>query len=371
MPKFTAQYYSDNMQRIFRKANILLSPGHLYYDPDWLVLGVNNVCNLHCKMCDVGTGYEESNFYYNLAGAQPLNMPLELIKEIIDQCAKYFPRTKIGYAFTEPIIYPHLVESLEYANSKGLYTTVTTNGSKLPKLAEDLQHAGLNEIFISLDGPSQIHNAIRGNKHSFEWAIEGMEKIAGMKKNFPKMSVFSAITEWNIGHLVDFTESFRSMPLKQLGFMHTNFTNDEMALVHNEKFGTSFPATASNMKGINLEMMNLEKLLEEITTLRERTFPFNVSFSPLITTMEGLRNFYQHPENRIGKICNDAFRTIMIKSDGSVIPAHGRCYKVEAGNLYRQNLEEIWNSATLAQFRKALINEGGLLPACTRCCSAF
>jgi MoaA/NifB/PqqE/SkfB family radical SAM enzyme len=185
------------------------------------------------------------------------------------------------------------------------------------------------------------------------------------------MSVFLAITEWNIGHLALFTELFRSLPLKQVGFMHTNYTIQRIADVHNLQYGNSYAATVSNMEGINLDNMDLEKLFEEISVLRSRKFPFDVTFSPLITSLEGLEQFYRHPEKKIGKICNDAFRTMMIKTDGTVIPAHGRCYNVEAGNLYRQNLVEIWNSDTVKQFRKTLMHAGGLLPACTRCCSAF
>src|SRR5438128_1585747 len=104
------------MIRKLQSINKRLLPGHLLYQPDWIVLGVNNACNLHCKMCDVGVKYEKSNFYQHLMGSSPLNMPLDLIKKISDEISIHFPATKLGYAFTEPGVYPHLVESLNYAN---------------------------------------------------------------------------------------------------------------------------------------------------------------------------------------------------------------------------------------------------------------
>ena len=61
----------------------------------------------------------------------------------------------------------------------------------------------------------------------------------------------------------------------------------------------------------------------------------------------------------------------MIKSDGTAIPAHGRCYNLTVGNIYEENLTTIWNSPVLGAFRKDLMKAGGLLPACSRCCSAF
>mgnify|MGYP004094617865 CR=1 FL=1 len=53
------------LSRRLKSLNARLAPGHLLYGPEWLVLGVNNACNLHCKMCDVGTGFSESGFYQN------------------------------------------------------------------------------------------------------------------------------------------------------------------------------------------------------------------------------------------------------------------------------------------------------------------
>jgi len=355
---------------ILKKANARWLPKHLFYAPDWLVLGVNNVCNLHCKMCDVGLGNNETVFAQNLTGTQPLNMPLALITKIIDETARLFPGTKLGYAFTEPLVYPHLIESLALAQQHDLYTTITTNALTLPQKAEALSDTGLNEIFISLDGPEDIHNYIRGNERSFQKAVEGIEKLLSLKKR-PEISVFCVITEWNIGHLVEFVDFFKSMPLKEIGFMHTNFTPEWLANEHNEKYGSLYPATFSNTGEISIENMDLDRLWGEIEKIKSRSYPFRVSFSPELKSAEQLKEFYLNPSVLFGKRCNDAFRNIMIKSDGSVIPAHGRCYNLTLGNLHSDDLNAIWNSAVAKQFRSDLNSAGGLLPACSRCCSAF
>jgi MoaA/NifB/PqqE/SkfB family radical SAM enzyme len=360
----------DRISNRLKKVNSRLLPGKLLYDPTWIILGVNNVCNLHCKMCDVGTHYKESNFYDHMVGAKPVNMPLELVTRVIDQTAELYPNAKLGYAFTEPSVYPYLVESLEYADSKGLFTSMTTNALMLTKQADALCKAGLDEIIISLDGPPVIHNAIRGNKHSFEKAMEGIEKLmsnpAGKR---PRISVFCAITEWNIGHLSEFASLFKHIPLKEMGFMHTVFTTDAMAQIHNNRFGKNYPSSASNMKEINLEQYDLEKLFEETHLLKTTHYPFPVTFSPEITSYEKLAEFYREPEKKIGKICGDAFENLMVKSDGTVIPSHSRCYKISAGNLYERTLKELWNADPIVAFRKDLLKAGGLFPACTRCCS--
>jgi Fe-coproporphyrin III synthase len=359
------------MNRALKKINKLIYPQKLFFPPEYIILGVNNICNLHCKMCDVGVGFKESHFYDHMMGAQPTNMPLDLVKKVVDDIEKYFPKAKLGFAFTEPIIYPHLIESLAYADTKGIYTSMTTNGSKLPKLAKELCEVGLNELCISLDGPQEIHNAIRGNRNSFQWAIDGIKEIVAQPGRKPDIKIYCAINETNIGHLSEFASYFREFSIQELGFMHYTFVTDNMAKIHNEKFQSDYAATSSNMTHADFEKFDLNKLHEEIQLISSASFPFPITFSPHITDRDKLNQFYLRPEEKIGKTCNNIFTSMMIKSNGDCIPAHSRCYQVNAGNMYKSSLKEIWNSASISQFRKTIMENGGMLPACTRCCSAY
>jgi radical SAM protein with 4Fe4S-binding SPASM domain len=358
------------MIRKAKNVNQTLFPQKLFYGPEWLVLGVNNTCNLHCKMCDVGVDYNESNFFQNLVGTRPLHMPLDLFKKIADQASLYYPKTKLGYAFTEPLVYSQLYESLKYASSKNLFTSITTNALALKKWSDKLVDANLRELNISLDGPADIHNKIRGYSTSFEKAIEGIQYLISLEKR-PSISIFCVITEWNIGRLKEFIDYFKKYPLKKIGFMHTNYTPDSIADLHNSQFGSLYHATASNMTDIQLDKYDLNILAEEIKEIKNSSYPFDVVFSPDINSFEELHSFYHQPEKLFGKKCHDIFNAVMIKSNGDVIPAHGRCYNLTIGNLYQQNLKQIWNSRVISKFRKDVSRAGGLLPACSRCCSGF
>lgn len=340
-----------------------------YFAPNWIVLGVNNVCNLHCKMCDVGTQNLNTNFAQNLIGTSPLNMPLDLLKKVIDQTRAYYPKAKIGYAFTEPLVYPYLQESLAYCKSKKLYTSITTNGLTLKKHAEQLVKNGIGEINISLDGPLEIHNHIRGNQKSFQKAIEGIEEVFKINPK-QNISVYCVITEWNIGELVNFIKYLKQFPLKNIGLMHANFTTNEIAESHNLLFKDNYFATTSNLDEVNFDNYNFELLWQEISQIKEFEDK-RIVFSPEIESFDKLKEFYFDPQVKIKKECREVYSSIMIKSDGSVIPAHGRCYNLTIGNLYQNDLNEIWNSAVMTTFRKDLNENNGMLPACTRCCSAL
>ncbi|WP_433991507.1 SPASM domain-containing protein [Kordia algicida OT-1] len=267
----------------------------------------------------------------------------------------------------KPLVYPHLEASLQYAKQKGIETSVTTNALTLKQKANVVADTS---IYISLDGPQDIHNEIRGHKKSFQKAVEGIEKVLSIN---PKatIAIFCVITEWNIGYLNEFLDFFKDYPLQQIGFMHSNFTEQRIADVHNEVWANSYPATASNVDEVNINNFDLDALWDEIAMIKSRNDKFPVNFSPEIASKEKLKEFYYKPEIKIGKMCNDVFTNVMIKSDGSVIPAHGRCYNLELGNIYEENLKQIWNGRVLSKFRATLSKNGGLLPACSRCCSSF
>jgi len=352
-----------------RSANARLYPGRVVLAPKWVVLGVNNVCNLHCKMCDVGTQNLESNFAKNLVGSHPLNMPLDLIRKVIDQTSENWPNSKLAYAFTEPLVYPHLVESLSYASEKGVYTTVTTNALTLKQKAKALVDAGLNHLYVSIDGPEAIHNEIRGNKKSFQKALEGINELFS-HENPPMVDIICAITEWNIGHLRELLEDLRAVKINEVSFMHTQFNDPQMVEKHNGFWGTKYPATASNLEEVNLANMDLHALAAEIDAIRKENWPFRVTFAPELSFEDELTAYYHQPEKRFVRHCSAVFNSLMVKSDASVIPAHGRCFNLEVGSLHEQTLPEVWNSLTFSTFRKDLMKSGGLFDGCSRCCSA-
>ena len=356
--------------RVLKAINKKVYPEKLFFGPEWIIMGVNNICNLHCKMCDVGTQNLETNFAQNLVGSHPLNMPLTLFKKVVDQTSQFYPKAKIGYAFTEPLIYPDLKESLLYAFNKGLQTTITTNALSLKRKAPDLIEGHLTELFVSLDGLQDTHNYIRGHKSSFQKALEGIEHLLSYP-NPPQISVYCVITEWNYTELFEFVQFFDQLPLKHIGFMHQNFITEGVATGHNMKYGNWLHATHSNIEEIDFSKIDLPILHEQIQKIRNHSFKTATSFSPNLNELEMLTTYYQHPEVKIGHTCNDVFTNIMIKTDGTSIPSHGRCYNKTMGNLNQESLPEIWNSNSYAQFRSEIVKNDGLFPACNRCCSAF
>jgi MoaA/NifB/PqqE/SkfB family radical SAM enzyme len=352
-----------------RNLNEILYPRHLIQGPTHIVLGVNNFCNLKCLMCDVGTDSKETNFGGNLMGSHARSMPLSLFQRIVDQIADFCPEAHLAFAFTEPLAWAPMGDALRYAQKKGILASVTTNGLLLPKRAKEISGLCAN-LSVSLDGPEPVHDHIRQRTGSYARAVQGIEELASIDPHV-KIGVFCTITEWNASHLVEFLSTMSTLPIHRVGLTHNNFVTSEQARKHNVRFDGTFHATPSNVFSANPQSIALEALSQQLDQVSRSQYPFAVNIQPHVVELRDLKAYYHSPETALGKRCRDANRIVMIDSDGEAVPAHGRCFRFPIANIREVPLSEIWNHPSLASLRRALADNGGLLPACTRCCGGF
>ncbi|MFN3308490.1 MAG: radical SAM protein [Anaerolineales bacterium] len=108
-----------------------------------LYIEATNLCNLDCVMCirriwEEQTGYmEESVFRQVLEGLEAFSPP---------------PTVFFG-GFGEPLAHPHIVEMVAAAKKTGARVELITNATLLnPQRSKQLIQAGLDQLWISLDG---------------------------------------------------------------------------------------------------------------------------------------------------------------------------------------------------------------------------
>lgn len=353
-----------------RALNERLLPDRLLFGPTHVVLGVNNFCNLRCVMCDVGTGNSETNFGANLVGAKARSMPIDLFRHIADEIAAFCPSAHLGFAFTEPLAWRPIGEALAMARERGLWSSVTTNGLLLMRHLDDLAHGQCRNLAVSLDGPETVHDSIRRHPGCYARAVAGIEALAA-KPGAPDISVYCTITELNVGSLRPFLREMSRLPLKRVGLLHNNFVTADQAEGHNARYDGALHATASNVFLTDPGKIDLELLSAELREIEQTVYPFPIVIQPHLTSLAALETYYWRPETPVGRACHDASRMLMIDSDGEAIPVHGRCFRFPIGNIREQSLASLWNHKQLAELRRALRRAGGLLPACSRCCSGF
>lgn len=102
-------------------------------------------CNLTCRTC-MRNAWEE-----------PLgSMSAETFARIIDGITAFDPVPTVSFGgFGEPLSHPRIVDMVARAKASGARVELITNGTLLrPKLSRELIEAGLDRLWVSLDGAS-------------------------------------------------------------------------------------------------------------------------------------------------------------------------------------------------------------------------
>ena len=250
----------------------------------------------------------------------------------------------------------------------------------LPQRADALVDLGLDEITVSVDGPPAIHDEIRGRKNSFARLYEGVQKLNAAKtrtgKHTPTIRISATVTDLNYTHLRALVEAVAPLRPDHINVGHLSFITPEMADGHNAIYDGEFGVARSCIGDIDLMSIDPVLLASEIAATKDfaarHDVPLNLTFHPDLTTPEELTLYYHRPERYVGgRRCTDPFKMMMVKTDGTVIPAHSRCYNYALDKVQEQPLTQIWNNARYTAFRRVLYEAGGTLPACTRCCGVI
>ena len=343
--------------------------------PHGLSIAMNNTCNLKCLMCDIGQKRNDLAFSKTLN--RPDDMTLDQFRNLIDSVKSFKPVIYINA--TEPLLYPSLIECLEYAIAQGLKCSITTNGLLLEKFAPELIRIKLPEIWVSIDGPAMIHDTIRGVTGSWHKACRGIATLVEARKfSSPIIGVAYCISNHNFDYLVETAQLFKKAGVDRMVFSHLNFINKNMADTHNGLYVNMItehseidyfdPVLPSSTSACNANKVDTDILFNQIIELKKDKF---ASFLPDLSTKEQLETYYHDPNKFvISNRCKVAWRSSQILSNGDVIVAARCAFSPIMGNINKKPLTAIWNDKPYKEFRRR-INIIGATPACARCCSLF
>ena len=345
------------------------SPAGRARPPLTVYWSVNSVCNLHCKMCDVGTATSDSNFFANLRIDGKLHeIEIDRYRSVIDEVAAHRPAVSI--TSTEPLMYKPLGEAVAYTRSRDLDITVTTGGYLLPQRAQELAEAGLSRLVVSIDGPSGLHNEIRGRKDSFERSAEGITRFreaSERRGHRAQILVNYTISNLNYRELEPFYEALEPLPVDRINFTYMNFVTPGMAERHNAAWGAKYQATVNCLsEETQPGRVDVGALYRQIEAVKRRDRERGrVAFLPEFT-LDQLGRYFYEPDAFMGNSrCMVNWFIAQIIASGEVIP-YTRCYHVVLGNINEEPFMDIWNGPRARAWRRDLRTERRF-PACTRC----
>jgi len=172
-----------------------------------VVWNVGRRCNLHCVHC-----YSDSeNREY--PGELTTEEGIELLDDLAD-----FGVPVVLFSGGEPLLRPDIFELIEHARSRGLRTTLSTNGTLItPEVAARLKLLGMGYVGISLDGIGKVNDMFRGHKGAFEKAVRGFENCKAVGQ---RVGLRMTLTRHNVEHLDQIFSFIEEAGIERACFYH-------------------------------------------------------------------------------------------------------------------------------------------------------
>jgi|SRR3989338_5220545 len=138
-------------------------------------------CNYKCAFC-----------------GRILNKAEELTTDQIKRCMKEFKKLGTefwGFNGGEPLLRKDIGELVDYAKRLGLKRSISTNGFFIPNKINQIKNIDL--ILVSLDGPKEVHDKIRGTG-AYKKVIEALKIL---NKNKVRTLIMTVISKENLDHM--------------------------------------------------------------------------------------------------------------------------------------------------------------------------
>ncbi|NHM28393.1 putative heme d1 biosynthesis radical SAM protein NirJ1 [Desulfofundulus sp. TPOSR] len=165
-----------------------------------VVWNMTRTCNLRCIHCYANADNQK----------HPGELTTAEAKKFIDDLAA-FKVPVLLFSGGEPLMRQDFFELAAYATSRGIRTTVSTNGTLItPAVARRLKEIGVGYVGISLDGTGENNDHFRGRPGAFQAALEGIRNCLAVgqrvglrftinRHNFHQMeAIFDLIERENI-----------------------------------------------------------------------------------------------------------------------------------------------------------------------------
>jgi radical SAM protein with 4Fe4S-binding SPASM domain len=349
------------------------------YFPTKLNLRILYDCNLRCKMC--GQWGETGAYFAYDKPKRESRLEIDAIDRILGEVAPLGLKL-VDMEGGEPLLYPQFEELLSRMRQRHLYVKFATNGTLLHEFADAIVEFDVKSVTVSLDGDKETHNRIRGRSWVYDRTMKGLHALSEAKKRKRRHSPLvqiaftmnrhnGAAVLKNLCHelkgkgLVDVLE-IKLTPIfvperaeKAYIKLVKNYFNVEKGILSPGGFREDYSDFTEEA----------QRIVEVVAELKGESFDFFVEPLPHIPFDQIPRLYTDYTWDLGRGPCPVPFDEPTVDADGNVYPCNlFTDAPLSMGNVHESGFVEIWQGPRFTQFRRMLMDQGGLLPICSRCC---
>ena len=314
-----------------------------------LVIFPHNRCNCRCVMCDIWRIRQVREIT-----PRDLEPHLTSLRELN---VKW-----IVFSGGEPLMHSDISSLSHVCRAEGVRVTLLTAGLTLEKRA-DIVAASIDDLIVSIDGPPDIHDEIRGVPGAYRRLQRGIEALRQLRAEMP-IHGRCTIQKGNFGELRNTVHAARALNLNSISFLAVDTTSNAF----NRPGGWS-PGHQATVALNTAEVAVLESEIEALISEYEN----EIESGFVVENAEKLRRIPLRFRSRLGQIpamaprCNAPWVSAVVESDGTVRPCF---FHRPIGNIHEHPLADVVNSDEALNFRRNL--DISRDPVCRNCvCSLF
>lgn len=315
---------------------------HFIHTLPVLVVNAHSSCNCRCVMCDIWKTREQKIF-----GVRELEPQLDSIRRLGVRW--------IVFSGGEPLMNSELPQLCAIFREEGIRLTLLSTGLLLKKCAKEVA-AYFDDVIVSLDGPQEIHDAVRRVPGAFALLQQGIQALRSVRRDI-RISARSTVQKSNHRCLRETALAAKSLQLDGISFLAADLTS----AAFNRPF--SWPANRQAEIGLSeSEILALQVEIEALIRCAQYGAGF-ISESP-----EKLWRIARHFRAQLGleppesPVCNAPWVSAVLETDGSVRPCF---FHKSIGNLSGNTLDSIINGDEARTFRANLDIPSN--PVCRNC----
>ncbi len=347
--------------------------------PNAVCIKLTNACNLRCRMCgQPREGCRPGDPKYAPKEFFLQSVPLETFTRLLDEIASVKPNLYLWGG--EPFLYKDLLELVRRAKARKLTVQINTNGLLLAAHAAEIVESGLDDLIVSVDGPEEVHDTVRGRTGTFRRMQEGVAAVIEQKRRRglkrPVIRVRGTVSPDNFSVLAELIETAETLGADSLNFNWTWFTTPQTGAAHQrlmkELFGIQSLSWMPFVTDVIMDPERMKKydgLKAELYKLLRSRSRLPISMSPGLLP-EQVEAYYENLDETFGRrTCSSVYVKSYILPNGDVTPCPDFPDYI-CGNIGEKPFLDIWNGERYRQWRCEL-KKRGLFPICARCCDLF